>query len=173
MNAAAAAETAYALRPLERPPPSTPSDALEGAFRVHLSQKDLKNLGLSSGDLVRLRTADCFKGYAVAWLATQTNAGGKPIAKVSDFLRAHYHLELTDRVLIDKVVDSLKPLRSIEVGFSQPSDQRASFSSAEELIFWVRYALGRAQPADVFAHRRHLTTKQWTSISFSRAAVSL
>ncbi|KAH9872111.1 hypothetical protein J1614_006372 [Plenodomus biglobosus] len=135
------AETAYALRPLERPPPSTPGDALEGAFRVHLSQKDLKNLGLSSGDLVRLRTADCFKGYAVAWLATQTNAGSKPIAKVSDLLRVHYRLELTDRVIIDKVVDSLKPLRSIELGFSPPSDQLASFSSSEELLFWVRYAL--------------------------------
>ncbi|KAF2852775.1 AAA-domain-containing protein [Plenodomus tracheiphilus IPT5] len=135
------AESAYALRPLERPPPSTPGDALEGAFRVHLSQKELKNLGLSSGDLVRLRTVDCFKGYAVAWLASQTNAGNKPIAKVSDFLRLHYDLELTDRVIIEKVTGSLKPLRSIEVSFSQPSDQLARFSSTEDLLFWVRHAL--------------------------------
>ncbi|KAI8936783.1 hypothetical protein NX059_006028 [Plenodomus lindquistii] len=135
------AETTYALRPLERPPASTPSDALEGTFRVHLAQKELKTLGLASGDLVRLKTVDSFKGYAVAWLASQTNAGNKPIAKVSHFLLAHYNLDLTDRVIIEKVSESLKPLRSVAVSFSQPSDQLAKFSSTEELLFWVRHAL--------------------------------
>jgi AAA family ATPase len=136
--------TAYTLRPLERNPPSIPSNALEGgAFRVHLSQKELKSLGLSNGQFVRLSTATGFKGYGAAWLAAQTNPGNKPIAKVSDLLRERYELSLNDPVLVEKV-DSLKPLRSIEVTLSDLPEQTAMFTSSEELLSWLRYGLGKA-----------------------------
>ncbi|RAR05293.1 cell division cycle protein 48 [Stemphylium lycopersici] len=131
----------YTLRPLERNPPSVPGNALEGgAFRVHLSQKELKGLGLTNGDCVRLSTAAGFKGYGVAWLASQTNPGNKPIAKVSDLLREQYDLALNDPVFIEKV-DSWKPLKSIEISLSDTPTQTAKFTSTEQLLYWLRHAL--------------------------------
>ncbi|KAI4697492.1 uncharacterized protein J4E84_000622 [Alternaria hordeiaustralica] len=133
--------TSYTLRPLERNPPSIPSNALEGgAFRVHLSQKELKLLGLVNGDCVRLSTAAGFKGYGVAWLASQTNPGNKPIAKVSDLLREQYDLSLNDPVFIEKV-DSWKPLKSIEISLADAPNQTAKFSSNEQLLYWLRHTL--------------------------------
>ncbi|KAF1837032.1 AAA-domain-containing protein [Decorospora gaudefroyi] len=133
--------TAYTLRPLERNPPSIPANALEGgAFRVHLSQKELKGLGLTNGDGVRLSTATGFQGYGVAWLASQTNPGNKPIAKVSDLLRDHYALSLNDPVFIDKV-DSWKPLKSVEIRLSDTSDQTIKFASMERILYWLRQGL--------------------------------
>lgn len=133
----------FTLRPLERNPPSTPSNALEGAFRVHLSQKEIKNLGLINGDHVRLKTSAGFKGYGVAWTATQTNPGNKPIAKVTDLLRERYGLSLNDPTQIEKVDDSLKPLKSVEVRLPDSTDSVASQLSPEEVLYWVRYAMGR------------------------------
>jgi AAA family ATPase len=136
--------TSYTLRPLERNPPSIPSNALEGgAFRVHLSQKELKNLGLSNGQFVRLSTATGFKGYGAAWLATQTNPGNKPIAKVSDLLREHYELSLNDPVFIEKA-ESPMPLKSLEISLSDSLEQTAKFTSTEEVLSWLRYGLGKA-----------------------------
>jgi AAA family ATPase len=133
----------YTLRPLERNPPSIPSNALEGgAFRVHLSQKELKVMGLANGDCVRLSTATGFKGYGVAWLATQTNPGNKPIAKVSDLLREHYELSLNDPVFIEKI-DSWRPLKSISVSLPDSPEQSAKFSSTEQLLYWLRHTLGK------------------------------
>jgi AAA family ATPase len=135
------AGTAFALRPLERNPLSASGNALEGAFRVYLSQREQKTLGLVNGDLVRLRTSSGFRGYAVAWLASQTNPGNKPIAKVTDLLREQYGLSLNDPVFVDKAVDAWKPLRAIDVSFPESVEQK--FASNEELQYWVRHALGR------------------------------
>ncbi|KAA8615771.1 cell division cycle protein 48 [Pyrenophora tritici-repentis] len=136
--------TSYTLRPLERNPPNIPSNALDsGAFRVQLSQKELKSLGLTIGDCVRLSTETAFKGYGVAWLAPQTNPGNKPIARVSDLLREHYELSLNDAVFIEKV-DSWKPLKSIEVSFSDIANQTVKFASTEQLLYWLRYSLGES-----------------------------
>lgn len=146
------AATAYVLRPLERNPPSTPGDALEGAFRIHLSQKELKSHGLTNGDLVRLYAPDGFKGYAVAWPASQTNPGNKPIAKVTDVLRDQYQLALTDPVTIEKGTTSAKPLRCIQVSLAQPSVQSPRFCSTDEFLYWVRPALGRASQRNSLLH---------------------
>lgn len=133
--------TAFALRPLERNPLSASGNALEGAFRVYLSQRDQKSLSLANGDLVRLSTSAGFKGYAVAWLASQTNPGNKPIAKVTDLLREQYGLSLNDPVVVDKAIDSWKPLKAIEVSVPEGAEQK--FTSTEELLYWVRHALGK------------------------------
>jgi AAA family ATPase len=140
---AMAAAASFALRPLERNPLSASGNALEGAFRIYLSQREQKTLGLANGDLVRLRTASGFKGYAVAWLASQTNPGTKPIAKVTDLLREQYGLSLNDPVFVDKAFDSWKPLKSMEVSIPESAEQK--FVSNEELLYWVRHALGRVR----------------------------
>ncbi|KAH5426614.1 hypothetical protein HBI47_118410 [Parastagonospora nodorum] len=133
------AGTPFALRPLERNPLSASGNALEGAFRIYLSQREQKTLGLTNGDLVRLRTSTGFKGYAVAWLASQTNPGNKAIAKVTDLLREQYGLTLDDPVFVDKASDSWKPLKSIEISVPEPAQQK--FTSSEELLYWARHAL--------------------------------
>ncbi|KAL5118016.1 AAA+-type ATPase [Pleosporales sp. CAS-2024a] len=133
------AGTAFALRPLERNPLSAAGNALEGAFRVYLSQREQKTLGLANGDLVRLRTSAGCKGYAVAWLASQTNPANKAIAKVTDLLREQYGLTLDDPVFVEKAATCWKPLESIEVGVPESAQQK--FTSADELLYWVRHAL--------------------------------
>src|SRR6266702_2533195 len=54
----------FTLRPLER---RMPVSALEGGFRVQLSIRDLKALGLETGDLCRLSSPGG-AGLAIAWL---------------------------------------------------------------------------------------------------------
>ena len=135
-----AATTAFTLRPLER---NTPDTALEGAFRVHLSMKDLKALKLSSGDLIRLSTSEGIKGFAVAWLANQTNPGNRPIAKVTDLLRDKYQLSLNDRLFVDKSGQEWSSIASIGLASVDHNPEAlAKFGSTEELLSWARYALG-------------------------------
>jgi AAA family ATPase len=134
------AATAFTLRPLER---NIPHSALEGAFRVHLSIKELKSLGLSQGDLIRLSTSDGPKGLAIAWTASQTNPGNKPIAKVTELLKEKYALSLNDRVFVEKVSDEWQPIDSVDISLGDSSESIAKYGSTEELLHWVRYALGR------------------------------
>lgn len=133
--------TSFALRPLERNPLSAAGNALEGAFRVHLTQKEQKGLALANGDLVRLKTASGFKGYAVAWAATQTNPGNKAIAKVTDLLREQYSLSLNDPIFIEKATDAWRPLKSVEISFPDSPELLSKYSSTDELLYWARYAL--------------------------------
>jgi len=95
-------------------------------------------LGLANGDLVRLRTSAGFKGYAIAWLASSPNPGNKAIAKVTDLLREQYGLSLNDPVYVEKAMDASRPLKSVQV-----SCPEHKFDSEDELVFWVRVALGR------------------------------
>lgn len=132
---------AFTLRPLERNPPSTPGNALEAAFRVHLSQKELRNHRLTNGDLIRLKTVAGFKGYGIAWTAAGTNPANKPIAKVTDLLKEQCGLSLNDPVWIEKASDSWKPLTSVRIAYPEDLEQDAKFASTEELLYWARYAL--------------------------------
>ena len=132
---------AFTLRPLERNPPSTPGNALEGAFRVHLSQKELRNYRLTNGDLIRLKTVAGFKGYGIAWTAAGTNPANKPIAKVTDLLKEQCGLSLNDPTFIEKASDSWKPLTSVRVAYPESVEQDAKFASTDELLYWARYAL--------------------------------
>jgi AAA family ATPase len=76
----------------------------------------------------------------VAWLASQTNPGNKAIAKVTDLLREQYGLTLDDPVFVDKASDCWKPLKTIEI--SVPESAQQKFTSNEELLYWIRHALG-------------------------------
>ncbi|KAJ4382050.1 AAA+-type ATPase [Didymella sp. IMI 355093] len=132
---------AFTLRPLERNPPSTPGNALEGAFRVHLAAKELRDHRLTNGDLIRLKTATSFKGYGIAWTAAGTNPAKKPIAKVTDLLREEYGLSLNDPTWIEKATDSWKPLASVQIAYQESVEKDARFSTTDELLYWARYAL--------------------------------
>lgn len=145
--------TAYSLRPLER---NTPHTALEGGFRVHLAPKELKSLGVLNGEPIRLSTSAGPKGFAVAWNATPTNAGNKPIAKVTDLLRETYGLSLEERVFITKTSDSWRPIESIKISLVLPSDG-SRYESTEELLHWARYALGGVSLISTLSQNRFLT----------------
>lgn len=132
---------AFTLRPLERNPPSTPGNALEAAFRVHLSPKELRNHRLTNGDLIRLKTLAGFKGYGIAWTAAGTNPANKPIAKVTDLLKEQCGLSLNDPVFVEKATDSWKPLASVSISYPEDIEPSSKFSSTEELLYWARYAL--------------------------------
>jgi AAA family ATPase len=132
---------AFTLRPLERNPPSTPGNALEGAFRVHLALKELREHKLTNGDLIRLKTATGFKGYGIAWTAAGTNPAKKPIAKVTDLLREEYGLSLNDPTWIERASDSWKPLASIQIDEKEFEEAAGKFSGSGELAYWMRYAL--------------------------------
>lgn len=131
---------AFTIRPLER---KTPDNALEGAFRVHISDKDLKALTLSRGDLLRLSLADGPRGFGIAWNAVQTNPGNKPIAKVTDLLRDKYGLTLQDRPFIEKANEHWKAIDSVEISFIGDAETLSRFGTSEELLYWARYALGK------------------------------
>ena len=128
--------TPFTLRPLERAAASTTLD--QTSFRVHL-----RNLGLVAGDRIRLTTLRGFHGYAVAWLAQQTNPGNKPVVKVSDLLREKFDLVLTDAIFIEKVADPPKPLVSVQVSFSQISDALSKYADNDELMLFTKSALGQ------------------------------
>ncbi|KAH7139364.1 P-loop containing nucleoside triphosphate hydrolase protein [Dendryphion nanum] len=129
------------LRPLDRKDPPSPASsfALEGAFRLHISPKEFKNLGLSNGQLIRISTSSGHKGFAVAWLLVVQNAGNKPLAKGSDLLREKYGLALNEPISVAKVDDPWKPIEVIEV--SCPASSEVVYESTEQLLHWIRYAL--------------------------------
>lgn len=133
--------TPFTLRPLERTAASSTLD--QASFRVHLSVKELRNLGLIAGDRIRLTTLRGFHGYAVAWLAQQTNPGNKPVVKVSDVLREKFDLVLTDAIFIEKVADPPKPVHSVQVSFSQTSDALGKYADHDELVLFTKSALGQ------------------------------
>lgn len=138
------AASSFTLRPLERNSGGSSLD--QTAFRVHLSAKELKNLGLSAGDRIHLATAKGFHGFALAWLAQQTNPGNKPIAKVSDLLREKYELALTDAVFIEKVQEAPSFATSVEVAFPPSSEALKRYATNEELEHFTKSCLGRQTP---------------------------
>jgi AAA family ATPase len=136
-----AVDHSYTLRPLDR----DHGTLLEGAFRVHLTTKELKALKVVPGDLVNVTGLEGPKGCAIAWQVAgqQTNPGTKPIAKVSKLLRDKYDLFQNDRILIEKVEQEWRPIIAINIGLP---DSPEGFSSHEDFLFWCRQALGAPYP---------------------------
>lgn len=132
--------TPYTLRPLER---SIPLSSLEGGFRIHLTIRELKNLGLSVGDLCRLSNTSGKSGFAIAWLTKETNPGNKAIAKVTELLRDTYGFPLTEKIFIEKFQESWRRVEVVTVSLSDSALPLGGYDSAEELENWAGYALGR------------------------------
>jgi AAA family ATPase len=134
-----AAATAFSLRPLER----STNSLDQSAFRVHLSAAALKSLGFSSGDVVRISTTKGFHGYAIAWPASQTNPGSKPIARIADLLREKYELNLTDNVFFEKANEAAEPLQAITIRFAQSPEVLSKCGSTDDLKYLAGKALGK------------------------------
>jgi len=135
-----AAATTFTLRPLER----TTNHLDQTSFRIHLGAKELKILGLTAGDLIKINSASQgFHGYAIAWPAAQTNPGNKPIAKIADLLREKYALNLTDAVFFEKANEASTPFQAITIRFAPGSEILNNCDSTEELMYCAGKALGR------------------------------
>lgn len=87
----------FTVRPL---PPTT---SLDGAFRVHIPNKDLELLNLKPGELCHLNTQDGNTGTGIAWRSLDANA--KPHAhpvKLTDTLRDAFGFKLGNQLIIEK-----------------------------------------------------------------------
>lgn len=84
--------------------PLAPSTALDGAFRVHIPPKDLDVLGLKSGDLCQLSSADGNAGVGIAWRSTETTAKPQPHpVKLSETLRDIFGFKLGYQIKVQKL----------------------------------------------------------------------
>jgi AAA family ATPase len=84
--------------------PSGPSTSLDGAFRVHLTAKDLDILGLKLGDLCKLHSGDGSSAVGIAWRSLDTSV--KPAlhpVKLSEALRDAFGCKLGSQITIEKV----------------------------------------------------------------------
>ncbi|OCK86366.1 AAA-domain-containing protein [Lepidopterella palustris CBS 459.81] len=128
----------FSLRPLGGRSPS----ALEGGFRVHLSENDLAALGLVTGDVCRLTAPNGASGLGIAWLASRDiNASNKCIAKVTATLRETYGIKLEDRVSIDKVDEAWRPADAVSLTPVNPSRLLEGYASIDEFQHWAASAL--------------------------------
>jgi AAA family ATPase len=83
--------------------PSGPSTSLDGAFRVHLTAKDLDILGLKLGDLCTLHSGDGSSAVGIAWRSLDTSV--KPAlhpVKLSESLRDTFGCKLGSQITIEK-----------------------------------------------------------------------
>lgn len=130
------------LRPIEGTAPQ--DGALEGAFRVHVAQNELKERGLVIGDFCLLATEDTRRwGSGVVWPTANTTGKNNAVhAKVSELFRSHYGLTLQDRLTITKSED--RRLHADAIYVSRVDDARPSIS-AESTKFFVTYALSKFQ----------------------------
>lgn len=128
----------FVLRPLER---RIPEGALEGGFRVHLSAKDLKTLGLEPGDACKLRALGGASGVGIAWLSQELKpSGSKRITQVTDIFRETYGFNLQDRVSICK--SELPFTRADTVVLNEITEGQLEHSPRQEALrCWIDVSL--------------------------------
>lgn len=130
----------FNLRPLER---REPDGLLDGAFRIHISIKEIKGLGIEAGGSCQIKSSNGIVGVGVAWPSVDTGgSGAKRIVKVSDFFRGLYGFNLQDRVSISECTVEDIPIESIEVAPVNEEQPLEEFSTPEELQHRVRTVLG-------------------------------
>ncbi|CAD0085228.1 unnamed protein product [Aureobasidium vineae] len=90
--------TLFTVRPL---PPTT---SLDGAFRVHLTAKDLDLLGLKLGDLCVLHSGDGSSAVGIAWRSMDTSVKPQlhPV-KLSEAMRDAFRFKLGSQITIEKI----------------------------------------------------------------------
>jgi AAA family ATPase len=84
--------------------PLPPTSSLDGAFRVHISAKDLEALELIPGELCTLRSAEGTSAVAIAWRSTDTSVKPQihPV-KMSEALRDASGFKLGTQTTIQKI----------------------------------------------------------------------
>ncbi|KAI5201116.1 AAA-domain-containing protein [Aureobasidium subglaciale] len=90
--------TMFTVRPL---PPTT---SLDGAFRVHLTAKDLDLLGLKLGELCTLHSGDGSSAVGIAWRSMDTSVKPQlhPV-KLSEAMRDAFGFKLGSQITIEKI----------------------------------------------------------------------
>ncbi|CAD0114281.1 unnamed protein product [Aureobasidium uvarum] len=90
--------TLFTVRPL---PPTT---SLDGAFRVHLTAKDLDLLGLKLGELCILHSGDGSSAVGIAWRSMDTSVKPQlhPV-KLSEAMRDAFGFKLGSQITIEKI----------------------------------------------------------------------
>ncbi|KAH0133013.1 hypothetical protein KCU67_g16552, partial [Aureobasidium melanogenum] len=90
--------TLFTVRPL---PPTT---SLDGAFRVHLTAKDLDLLGLKLGELCTLHSGDGSSAVGIAWRSMDTSVKPQlhPV-KLSEAMRDAFGFKLGSQITIEKI----------------------------------------------------------------------
>ncbi|KAG9961992.1 AAA-domain-containing protein, partial [Aureobasidium melanogenum] len=90
--------TLFTVRPL---PPTT---SLDGAFRVHLTAKDLDLLGLKLGELCTLQSGDGASAVGIAWRSMDTSVKPQlhPV-KLSEAMRDAFGFKLGSQITIEKI----------------------------------------------------------------------
>ncbi|KAK8192750.1 AAA+-type ATPase [Zalaria obscura] len=90
------ADLVFIVRPM--PPAST----LEGAFRIHVTTKDLESLGLKPGDLCQVSGKDGGCGVGIAWRSIDTPKNQPHPVKLTDTFRDAFGFKLGNQVTISK-----------------------------------------------------------------------
>ena len=133
----------FILRPVVRPAANA---TLDGAFRVHVSAKDLKSLSLEPGELCQLVVPDSPSMLGFIWLAPDLISNNpKRIAKITETLKDTYNLNFQDRISIEKADSSL--LRADKVYVTEIG-QGVGCTSREELAeveYWAGQSLCKSQ----------------------------
>ena len=125
----------FSLRPHVRP---AGSPSLEGAFRIHVSPKEMKALGLEAGDLCNLTISDSTVGLGFIWPSHDNNAvTPKRIAKISDVLKDNYGLNYQDKVTISKADDGLQRADTVYVTEVGEGCGGHNDLELEEIQFWA------------------------------------
>ncbi|THY31352.1 AAA-domain-containing protein [Aureobasidium pullulans] len=90
--------TAFTVRP------SPPTSSLDGAFRVHLTAKDLDLLGLKLGELCTLHSGDGSSAVGIAWRSLDTSQKPQlhPV-KLSEPMRDSFGCKLGSQITIKKI----------------------------------------------------------------------
>ena len=84
--------------------PTPPTTSLDGAFRVHLTAKDLDILGLKLGDLCILHSGDGSSAVGIAWRSMDTSVKPQlhPV-KLSEAMRDAFGFKLGSQITIEKI----------------------------------------------------------------------
>ncbi|KAI5269079.1 AAA-domain-containing protein [Aureobasidium subglaciale] len=84
--------------------PSPPTTSLDGAFRVHLTAKDLDLLGLKLGELCTLHSSDGSSAVGIAWRSLDTSVKPQlhPV-KLSEAIRDAFGFKLGSQITIEKI----------------------------------------------------------------------
>lgn len=142
----------FIVRPL-------PHAGLAGAFRFHLTSKDLSTLGLNVGDLCQITSEDGSVGYGIAWRSTEPLA--KPQShpvRMSDSLRDAFGFKLGMHVAIIKAKTQIHEADQVSITEVR-SDDEARNSSDNLWMYRCAIALGECIEASTMTLRPLLMTQ--------------
>lgn len=122
------------------------SPGLDGAFRVHVLQDHLEDVGLKNGDLCEITDAeDCalLLGYGIAWRATDRMGNAPKVrpAKTTDVLRNAFGIKEGSHVNLSRTKGKIVKADKIVLTDVTPEEYSANNGrDVEDEKWWVRCA---------------------------------